>query len=419
METHLAILTDQVMALIAIIIVGGIISIKLSYKLKLPDTVLFIIIGIILGPTVLNLVSFNHFPLANQFVLTFGAAYILYDGGREIKLKVLNQVKVSVSLLSTVGVFISAFITGLFAEKILHLNFTYALLLGTVIASTDPSVLVPLFKNMHISAKLKQTIISESAFNDASGAIMTFTILGLLSGSSLSVWASILALIKTAGGGIITGILIGYLAALLVSDHKYGFLDGHKGEIVVAAVLGAYFLASLFGFSGFMAVFVVGMVFGNKEMLKLSMAEEAYNLHLNFKEVLVRILRIMIFVLLGTQMSFAVLSRYWQSALLVVLAFMFIARPVSVLVSVLIDARAAWNFRELLYLMWTRETGVIPAALAGMLVAMQIKNAQVISAVTFMAIIITLSLQASTARYVAKVLKLEEPGKLTHSGVNV
>ena len=62
----------------------------------------------------------------------------------------------------------------------------YALLIGSVIASTDPSVLVPLFKNMNISPKLKQTIISESAFNDAAGAIMTFAIIGIISGGSFS-----------------------------------------------------------------------------------------------------------------------------------------------------------------------------------------------------------------------------------------
>ena len=408
MEVNIAALTEQIMELIAIVIVSGIICIKLSVKLHLPDTVLFIISGIFIGPELLGLVSFKDFPVANQLVLTFGAAYILYDGGREIQLSILNKVKVSVASLSTIGVIVSAFITAYFAQKFLDLDFMYALLLGSAIASTDPSVLVPLFRTINISPKLKQTIISESAFNDAAGAIMTFAVIGLLAGSSFSITNSILELVKTAGGGILVGGILGYFATLLVSEHKFGFFTGHKGEIVVATVLGAYFIATHLGVSGFMAVFVVGIVFGNIELLNLTIEEEGYNLHLNFKEVLVRILRIMIFVILGTQMSFNVLSEYWKGALLVVLSLVFIARPVSVLFSVLIDRKAAWNFREILYLMWTRETGVIPAALAGMLLSMQIPHAQVISAVTFMAIIITLSFQASTAKYVAKILKLEE-----------
>lgn len=408
MGANIVALTEQLMELMAIVIVSGIICIKLSNKLRLPDTVLFIISGIIIGPELIGLVSFKDFPVANQLVLTFGAAYILYDGGREIQLKVLNKVKISVTFLATIGVIISAFITAFFAQRILHLDFMYALLLGAIIASTDPSVLVPLFKDMNISPKLKQTIISESAFNDAASAIMTFAILGLLAGSSFSITNSIFELIKTAGGGIIVGGIIGYFSTLLVSEHKFGLLTGHKGEIVIAAVLGAYFIAEHLGASGFMAVFVVGIVFGNISMFNLSIEEEGFNLHLSFKEVLIRILRIMIFVILGTQMNFKVIGEYWIGSLLVVFLLMFVARPFSVLISLLIDRKAGWNFKEILYLMWTRETGVIPAALAGMLVSMKIPNASVISAVTSMAIIITLSFQATTAQYIAKILKLEE-----------
>lgn len=405
MEGNVVAATEQIMKFLAILIVSGIICIKLSEKLRMPDTVLFILMGVFLGPEMIGLVNLKDFPIANQFVLTFGAAYILYDGGREIQLKVLNKVKVSVFLLSTLGVILSAVIIGFFAQKILGINFIYALLLGTVIASTDPSVLIPLFKNMKISPKLKQTIISESAFNDAASAIMTFAILSFLMGNSFSLANNLLELVKTASGGIIVGIVIGY-STLLVSESQHGHFSGHSGEIAVASVLGAYLVANYFGFSGFMAVFIVGIVEGNISLFNLSIEEEAYKLNVSFKEVLITILRIMIFVLLGTQVEFNLLGQYWRSAILVVLLLVFVARPISVFLSVSFDRKAAWSFREILFLMWTRETGVIPAALAGILVSMQVPNAKVISAVTLMAIIITLSFQASTAKYVAKRLKL-------------
>src|SRR3712207_689209 len=167
MESTTVILTEKLLKLLVLVILSGVISAKVSQKIKLPDVVLFILSGVILGPHVFNLINIDKYPLGNQLILTIGAAYILYDGGREIELKVLNKVKVSVLLLATVGVAISTGITGFFAAKIFNLNIMYALLVGAVIASTDPSVLVPLFKNMNISSKLKQTIISESAFNDA------------------------------------------------------------------------------------------------------------------------------------------------------------------------------------------------------------------------------------------------------------
>ena len=148
---------------------------KISKIVPIPDVVLFILAGIILGPSLLNILDFKDYAIGNNLILSFGAAYILYDGGREIQLHILNKVKVSVFTLSTLGVLVSAFITGFFAYKILNIDFISSLLLGAVMASTDPSVLVPLFKSINISNKLKQTIISESAFNDAAGAIITFS----------------------------------------------------------------------------------------------------------------------------------------------------------------------------------------------------------------------------------------------------
>ena len=407
MESNIVLLTEEAMRLLAIILLVGVLCVKASKIVKLPDTVLFILAGIIIGPELMKLVNFKDFPVANQFILTFGAAYILYDGGREIRLNVLNKVKVSVTLLATTGVIISAFITAYFAMKVLKLDFIYALLLGSVIASTDPSVLVPLFKNMHISSKLKQTIISESAFNDAAGAIVTFVVVGIIGGGAFSLTGSILELLKTAGGGIVVGVVFGYFATLMVSEHKVALLRGFPGEIAVAAVLGSYVTASHFGFSGFMAVFLVGIMCGNKSMFKITAHKEGYEAHLNFKDVLIMILRILIFVLLGTQMNFSIIGQYYMGALLVVLLFVFVARPASVLLSVIFDRKAQWKKNEVLYLMWTRETGVIPAALAGMLVSMKIPNAEIISAVTSMAIIITLTFQASSAKYVARLLKLE------------
>lgn len=101
------------------------------------------------------------------------------------------------------------------------------------------------------------------------------------------------------------------------------------------------------------------------------------------------------------------LSQNWKAAILVVVVLMFIARPISVLICVILDRKAKWSFKEVIYLMWVRETGVIPAALSGMILSMNLKNGEVVSAVTFMTIIITLTIQASTAGYLARFLKLD------------
>lgn len=396
------------MELVGLVILVGLVFTKISNLVKLPDVVLYILAGIILGPQLLNWINIEKFPVENQLILSFGAAYILYDGGREIDLKVLNQVKLSVGMLATVGVLISTTIVGFVASRVFDIPLTYALLMGSVVASTDPSVLVPLFKKMNISNKLKQSIISESAFNDAAGAVITYSLLSIILGGTFSPLDSFFDLVKSIGGGFAIGAVIGYMTHLLTDErNKLGLFKEYATELVLVSVVGSYLIANHFDFSGFMAVFIMGMFCGNKKIFKFWIPEESFQSHLRFKEVLTIILRMMIFVLLGTHLSFSVLLDNLVPTLIVVGVLIFIARPVSVLACILFDKKAEWTRKQIIYLMWVRETGVIPAALAGMLVTSGVAHSDVISAVTFATIMVTLTFQASTAGLLAKFLKLD------------
>lgn len=408
MENAIIQSADQLMELVGLVILVGLVFTKISNLVKLPDVVLYILAGIILGPQLLNWINIEKFPVENQLILSFGAAYILYDGGREIDLKVLNQVKLSVGMLATVGVLISTAIVGFVASRVFDIPLTYALLMGSVVASTDPSVLVPLFKKMNISNKLKQSIISESAFNDAAGAVITYSLLSIILGGAFSPLDSFFDLVKSIGGGFAIGAIIGYMTHLLTDEkNKFGLFKEYATELVLVAVVGSYLIANHFDFSGFMAVFIMGMFCGNKKIFKFWIPEESFQSHLRFKEVLTIILRMMIFVLLGTHLSFSVLLNNLVPTLIVVGVLIFIARPVSVLACILFDKKAEWTRKQIIYLMWVRETGVIPAALAGMLVTSGVAHSDVISAVTFATIMVTLTFQASTAGLLAKFLKLD------------
>lgn len=400
---------NQLMELVGLVIVAGLIFGKISEIIKMPDVVLYILAGIILGPSLLNWINIDKYPVENQVILSFGAAYILYDGGREIDFKILNKVKMSVSLLATAGVLISTVIVGYVAAKVFNIPVYYGLLMGSVIASTDPSVLVPLFKSMNISNKLKQTIISESAFNDAAGAVITFSLIGIILGGEFSLAQSIMDLVKSIAGGVFIGVVAGYLSHLFVDEKKFGILRDHPAELMIATVTGAYLISDRFGFSGFMAVFVVGMFCGNKKVFDFWIPEHSFQTHLRFKEVFTVLLRMMIFVILGTQLVFENLFSNLTPALIVVAVLIFVARPVSVIFSMIADRKAQWKWQEVVYMMWVRETGVIPAALSGMILTMGVDHADIISSVTFATILITLTLQASTSKLLAKVLNLDTP----------
>src|SRR5689334_2140047 len=163
------------------------------------------------GPGALGVVHIGAGSVANQLLLLFGSCYILFDGGASLRLRVLKEVWITIAVLATVGVVITAAITALAAQWALGMPFMSALLLGAAIASTDPATLVPIFRQIRIRERVAQTVMSESAFNDATGAIMTFAVLGIAAGTSeFSLSASLADLARQSAIGIGAGAVLGY-----------------------------------------------------------------------------------------------------------------------------------------------------------------------------------------------------------------
>ena len=410
-NTMEAIATNNLLFIFAVVVVTGIVLGKVSELLKLPDVILYLIAGIIIGPAVLNVISVESFPIENNLILTFGSAFILYEGGREINLRVLNKVKVSVGLLATLGVIISTIVVGFATSKIFSLPIMTALLIGAVIASTDPAALIPVFKQVTIKDKIKQTVVSESAFNDAVGAILVSTLLAVITSGAFSMGESVKELLMSVVVGLVVGVLVGLIFSLLISDKKWGVFHSYAPIISVLKVALAYEVATKLHGSGYMAVFIAGLIAGNRKLFGLWVPEEDFHAEHFFRESVSALCRMAIFIVLGTHVDLAALAKYWLPSLLVVLVLMFIARPLVVLICTIFDREAKWNFKEKLFMMWVRETGVIPAALSGIIVSMQLPGYQIISSVVFMTILITLIVQASTTKILANKLGLLEEDK--------
>ena len=157
-----------------------------------------------------------------------------------------------------------------------------------------------------------------------------------------------------------------------------------------------------------MAVFVFGIVLGNKEVFGFRMeAGESQKLD-EFVLTTAFVMRLFIFILLGAQVDFDLIGRYAFAGAALVAVLMLVARPATVFLCALPDRRARWSFAEMLFMCWTRETGVIPAALAGLLLGMNAPYAELIASVVFMAILMTILIQAPTTRWLAKRLGLLE-----------
>jgi cell volume regulation protein A len=381
----------------------------LAQKIRIPDVAVFLVAGIAIGPQALGLIDIKAGSALNQIILLFGASYILFDGGASLRLAVLKQVWITILTIATVGVLITAGIVGLAAHYVLGVPASVALLLGAALASTDPATLVPIFRQIHIRDRVAQTVMSESAFNDAMAAILTFAVLTAATGSGeFSLVSSLTDFLRQSVIGIVAGIALGYLAALLIAHEKWAFLAEYAPVVTLVAVIGAYFAASGLQASGLMAVFVFGIMLGNKEAFGFRMESgEAQKLD-EFVLTTAFIMRLFIFILLGAQVDFTLIGRYVPGGVMVATILMLVARPATVFLCALPDRRAQWSFQEMLFMCWTRETGVIPAALAGLLLAMKAPGAQMIASVTFIAILMTILIQAPTTEWLGRRLGLLE-----------
>jgi cell volume regulation protein A len=366
-----------------LVLAVGTIAGLLARKIRIPDVAVFLIAGIAIGPQALDLIDIKADSALNQIILLFGASYILFDGGAALRFNVLKRVWITIVVIATIGVLITAGITAFAAHYILGVPLIVALLLGATMASTDPATLMPIFRQVRIRDRVAQTVMSESAFNDAMAAIITFTVLAVAMGTGeFSLKHAVLDLLQQAVIGIVAGIVLGYAAALLIAHERWAFLAEYAPVVTLVAVIAAYFAADGLQASGFMAVFVFGIMLG--------------------------IMRLFIFILLGAQVDFALMARYWLGGIAVAAVLMLVARPITVFLCAWPDRRARWSFAELLFMCWTRETGVIPAALAGLLLGLKAPGAPMIASVTFIAILMTILIQAPTTEWLGRKLGLME-----------
>ena len=376
-------------------------------KVKVPDVAVFPVVGAMIGPQALGLIDIRADSALNQIILLFGASYILFDGGASLRFDILKQTWITILALATAGVVITAVVTGLAAYFVFGMPPLVALLLGATLASTDPATLVPMFQQVNIRDRVAQTVVSESAFNDATGAIVTFGVLAVAMGTGDFSWtSSLLGLSKQLVIGLIAGAGFGYLAALVIAHERWAFLAEYAPVVTLAAVIGAYFAADALQASGFTAVFVFGVVLGNQDAFGLKMQAEEGQKLAEFITTTAFIMRLFIFILLGAQLDFELMSQHLFGGVIVIAIFILVARPVAVFMCAIPDLRAKWSFEEMLFMCWTRETGVIPAALAGLLLGVKAPGAQIIASVTFIAVLMTILIQAPTTKWLARRLNL-------------
>ena len=148
--------------------------------LRIPEILILVAFGALLGPSALDVVDAPLDSLGAQLLFTLGVSMILFYGGLNLSLGVLSRVGPALGLLAIPGMLLTAGTVGVVAHFVFDLDWTAALLMGAVLAPTDPAILIPLFVRSRLRRKVAQTVVAESAFNDPTGAVLALSLAGVL-----------------------------------------------------------------------------------------------------------------------------------------------------------------------------------------------------------------------------------------------
>src|SRR5918993_3253759 len=210
--------------------------------------VVLVAAGALIGPSVLGLVSTPLDGVGAQLLFNIGVALILFHGGTGISLQVISRTAVGLGLLVLPGVLLTALIVALVVSPAFGVGFPVALLVGAVLAATDPAILIPLFDRLKLRPKVSQTVIAESAFNDVTGTVLTLTLVGVAEAGSFTLTGPALEfgreLVLGAAIGIAAGLILCYAIA---SSARAGLWAESPGVAILAVVALVYFSSEFFG----------------------------------------------------------------------------------------------------------------------------------------------------------------------------
>jgi potassium/hydrogen antiporter len=399
----------DVIETLALVFAAGLVSEVVAGFLRVPRMVVLLAAGAVLGPDAADWLDLPLDSVPIQILLTLGVSMILFYGGLGLSFAVLRPVVAGLGLLAIPGVVITALVTGTVAALAFDVPIEVGLLIGAVLAPTDPAILIPLFEYMRIRPKVVQTIVAESALNDVTGAVLALAFASLVLEGEGSLTAPFGDFLVDLAISTALGAALGVVLAVAISTRRLGIWRESPVIAVLLVVVAGYFAIDYAGGSGYLGAFLAGLIVANMDRLGLGMHSHREDEMRLFTSASADIVVVFVFITLGANLPFGTMADEALPALATLAALILLARPLTVLACLLPDRRGRWSREELAFLSWTRETGVVPAALVGILVADGVAYEAELATVVSLAIVVTLLLQSTTKAWLARRLGLAEP----------
>ena len=383
----------------AFLIFASIMASTLSARLGVPLLLLFLMVGMLAGEQGILGIEFSQYALAN-FVGQAALACILLDGGLRTSFKSFRVGLKPAITLATWGVLATVMVLGAFVTWLLDVDWRFGLLMAAIVGSTDAAAVFSLLRNggVKLNDRVQATLELESGANDPLAILLVTGLIALnVDPNGQSVIGFLGLLFQQLSVGLGMGLLFGYLLSRLLP--KVHLAEGMYAILILSAGLAVFAATNLLGGSGFLAVYLTGVMIGNH---KVRSTEHVMRVMDSFAWLSQAVL----FVVLGLLVTPSNVLNVWHYSVAIAAFMIFVARPIAVYTSV---KPFKFKDREIGFISWVGLRGAVPITLALLPVMAGIDNAFMLFDIAFGVVVVSLILQGTTIPVMANLFKVRIP----------
>jgi cell volume regulation protein A len=390
---------NSLFLLSGLLIALSILASRLSSLFGLPLLIIFLALGMLAGEDGLLGIRFDNYSQA-FLIGHLALAMILLDGGLRTRLDTFRVGFKPALTMSTLGVFVTSGIVGLIATWVFELSLLEGFLIGAIVGSTDAAAVFSMLRGqgININERVAATLEIESGTNDPMAIFLTLLLIEMLVGDFQTPLDSILFFVQQFGVGIAVGLAGGWLTSRMLK--RVELAPALYSLLALAMGFSTFGLASVLGGSGFLAIYLCGLLIGNQPGRHL---QHILPVH----DGLAWLSQIGLFLVLGLLVTPSEMIQFALPSLLIALALIFVARPLAVLLTV--TPFFKFRKRELGFISWVGLRGAVPIVLAIFPVIGGVDNAGLYFNVAFAVVLLSLLIQGGTLSPMARLMQIQVP----------
>lgn len=383
----------------AVLVLAGIGSSLIANRFGAPLLLVFLVLGMLLGVDGPGGIGFDDVE-TTYAIGSLALAVILFDGGLRTRIAHVRNALAPAATLATAGVLITTALTAIAAVWLLEMSYTQGLLLGAIVASTDAAAVFFLLRanGLHLQRRVGATLEIESGSNDPFAVFLTVMLTGwIASDGQVGASSMLISLVMQFGIGTILGVLGGL--AIAQSLNRFQLPAGLHPLLAIAGAVALFGFTNLLGGSGFLAVYLAGLVVGNRPV-------RAFANVLSVNDAATWLAQLVMFLVLGLLVTPTHLLKVLLPALGIAAFLMLVARPVAV---VLCLVPFGFRKRDIAFVSWIGLRGAVGIFLASIPMLAALPHAETYFNVAFVVVLVSLVVQGWTLSFSAHRLGVALP----------